>query len=83
MLESVIDAAIEAPSAVNEQPWDFTIVHNAALLDRISASAKHHMLEAIESASFPTRLHENLDDPNFHVFYHAPALILISARAGA
>jgi nitroreductase len=83
VLISVVDAAIQAPSAMNEQPWDFTVVQNAALLDRISASAKDHMLGAMESASFPARLHENLDDPNFHVFYHAPALILISARAGA
>jgi nitroreductase len=82
ILEALIDAAIQAPSAVNEQPWDFAVVQNAALLDRISAAAKAHMLKAMESSSFPRRLHENLDDPNFHVFYHAPALIVISAKSG-
>ncbi len=82
VFEALVDAAIHAPSAVNEQPWDFTVVQNAALLDQISASAKAYMLKAMESSAFPRRLHENLDDPDFHVFYHAPALIVISAKSG-
>lgn len=83
VLESLIDAAIQAPSAVNEQPWDFTIIQNIALLDRISAAAKAHMVETMPRGFFPEHLHETLESPDFHIFYHAPALITISARAGA
>ncbi len=83
VLESLIDAAIQAPSAVNEQPWDFTIVQNIALLDRISAAAKAYMVETMPRGSFPEHLHETLESPDFHIFYHAPVLIAISARAGA
>lgn len=82
LLQRLVDAAIQAPSAGNEQPWDFVIIRDRALLDRISAAAKAHMLEAMESRDFPRRLHENLENPDFHVFYHAPALIVISAKAG-
>lgn len=82
VLEQLVEAAIQAPSAVNEQPWHFAVVRNAPLLDRIAVAAKAHMLEATESGSFPRRLHEHLENPGFHVFYHAPALIVISARAG-
>jgi len=82
VLQRLVDAAIQAPSAVNEQPWDFTIVRDAALLDRMSVAAKAHMLEAMKGSDFPRRLHENLENPDFHVFYHAPALIVISVRAG-
>lgn len=81
VIEKLIDAAIQAPSAVNEQPWEFVVVQDGSLLDRISAAAKAHMAKAMESSEFPRRLHENLDDPNFHVFYHAPVLIVISARS--
>ena len=81
-LERLVDAAIQAPSAVDEQPWDFAVIQYALLLDQISAAAKAHMLKAMESGSFPQRLHAHLDDPDFHVFYHAPALIVISAKAG-
>ncbi|WCP12157.1 Nitrobenzene nitroreductase [Sphingobium sp. AntQ-1] len=82
VLESLIDAAIQAPSAVNEQPWDFTIVQNIALLDRISAAAKAYMVETMPRGSFPEHLHKTLESPDFHIFYHAPVLITISARAG-
>lgn len=82
LLMKVIDAAIQAPSAVNEQPWDFTIVQNAALLDHISDAAKQHMLKMMEKGAFPRRLHENLENPDFHVFYHAPVLVVISVKPG-
>jgi nitroreductase len=32
-LRRLIDAAIQAPSAVNQQPWTFTVVRNQAVLD--------------------------------------------------
>jgi nitroreductase len=83
VLERLVDAAIQAPSAVNEQPWDFTIIQNTQLLDRISTAAKAHMTGTVPSVSFPEHLHESLESPDFHVFYHAPVLITISARMGA
>ena len=36
MLRQLIDAAIQAPSAVNEQPWFFSVVLDKELLARIS-----------------------------------------------
>lgn len=82
MIETLIAAAIQAPSAVNEQPWHFTIIRNQDLLERISTAAKAHMLKVMQSSSFPHHLHGRLQDPQFHIFYHAPALIVISTRAG-
>jgi len=35
---------VQAPSAVNEQPWTFTVVRDQALLDQLSHDAKTHML---------------------------------------
>jgi len=74
----LIEAAIHAPSAVNQQPWSFSVVRDPRLLDRMSHDAKAHMLN-IRPAALPAHLYESLANPDFHVFYHAPVLIVISA----
>jgi nitroreductase len=80
VLLSLVDAAIQAPSAMNEQPWLFTIVTDPKLLDSIAARAKSFMAQ---SASTGGHSHAGamLHVEDFHIFYHAPALIVISAPA--
>jgi nitroreductase len=80
----LIDAAVHAPNAVNQQPWSFTVVRDQVLLDRVSREAKSLMLSDMSAVS--ASLHSDhfrslLSDPKFHIFYHAPVLILISAIA--
>jgi nitroreductase len=77
-LNALIEAAIKAPSAINQQPWSFVIVKDQALLQRISDQAKAHLLKA--SLGAPARpFRDMLNDPNFHIFYHAPVLVVIAA----
>lgn len=78
-IESLIEAAIKAPNAVNQQPWTFTVVRDQALLGRISDAAKAHML----AGPLAGRFREHLADPKFHIFYHAPVLVLICAAKQA
>jgi nitroreductase len=77
----LIDAAVQAPSAVNQQPWTFTVVRDQTLLDRISRDAKSHMLATMRPSPHTDHFQSLLNDPDFHIFYHAPVLILISAIA--
>lgn len=74
----LIDAAIQAPSAVNEQPWSFTVIQDPAVLTRISTESKAHMLAAPPRAVSSVHL-QMLRDPQFDIFYRAPALIVISS----
>jgi nitroreductase len=74
----LIDAAIQAPSAVNQQPWAFIIVRDQALLGRISSEAKAHMLRTTPAGLLSHHFQEILNDPKFHIFYHAPVLIVIA-----
>jgi nitroreductase len=74
----LIDAAVHAPSATNGQPWTFTVVRDPGLLDRVSTAAKAHMLTTLGGSPQADRHRASLSDPAFHIFYHAPALILIS-----
>jgi nitroreductase len=80
-VDRLIDAAVKAPSAVNQQPWTFTVVRDQALLDRISRGAKAHMLATMQTSPHAGHFQSLLDDPSFQIFYHAPLLILISAVA--
>ena len=81
LLDDLVDAAIQAPSAVNEQAWAFCILQDQALLTRISDASKAHLLA---HAASERHLHEMADNPDFQIFYHAPALILIlSTHRGA
>jgi nitroreductase len=80
-LRQLIDAAIQAPSAVNEQPWAFFIVQRKALLERISREAKAHMLRASPAGLVSHHFQELLSDQNFDIFYAAPTLVVIAAVA--
>lgn len=81
LLYQLVSAAVWAPSAMNAQPWHFTIVTDPAVLDAIARRAKAWMLG---SADQPAAGHAQtlLSDPQFQIFYHAPALIVISAPSG-
>lgn len=72
----LIRAATLAPSAVNQQPWTFTVVQNQDVLNRVSRDAKAHMLATLsqDSASRASTEHFRslLSDPAFQMFYHAP-----------
>jgi nitroreductase len=80
-IRRLIDAAVRAPNAVNQQPWMFTVVREQNLLDRISQRAKAHMLKTMGDGPNSAHFRSRLSDPNFQIFYHAPVLILISATA--
>lgn len=80
-IRSLIDAAVLAPSAVNQQPWTFTIVRDQDLLERISHDAKSHMLANMPASPQSEHFRLLLNDPKFHIFHRAPVLILISASA--
>ena len=77
-LDALLTAALASPSAVNRQPWHFTVVQNAALLDEIHQAAKEHIMTLDESQRSPRFLSDD-----FQVFYHAPTVIFISGDASS
>lgn len=79
-LYQLISAASWAPSAMNEQPWQFTVVTDGNLLDKISIDAKAWMLRSVAVLPRSEHFRDVLSDPHFHIFHHAPALIVISAQ---
>ena len=78
VLRELIEAAVQAPSAINQQPWTFVVVKDPARLAQISDKAKSHLLKAsLRAPAHPFR--EMLNDPDFDIFYDAPVLVVIAA----
>ncbi len=81
IIERLILAAVLAPNAVNLQPWTFTVVRDQKLLDQISREAKLHLRATLPEGARTEHFRAMIDDPEFHIFYQAPVLILISGEA--
>ncbi len=57
------------------------MVRDQGLLDRISQAAKSPLLATLPDGPQSDRYRTQLSDASFQIFYHAPALILISGIA--
>ena len=88
-VRALLDAAVQAPTAMLEQPWLFAVVQDPELLRRLSGSVKATWARAAvpkseRRAGRASGLHaefiERLQDPAFDVFYGAGTLIVICAR---
>lgn len=79
LVESFIDAAIQAPNAMDRQRWAFVIVRDRALMRRISDEAKRLTLSSIGSNPDFKQFKELLSSPDLNIFYDAPVLIIICA----
>jgi len=80
-LQQLISAANWAPSAMNEQPWHYTVVTDRALMGEISRQAKSAMLTQLDSMPRSGHFRDLLNDAHYNIFYNAPLLIAISAPA--
>ncbi len=73
-LQTLLEAAIQAPSASNLQPWHFTVIQDKELIDYISDKSKEAMLKSgIDYAV-------NIAKSELSIFYHAPTVIIVSGQ---
>lgn len=81
-VDRMLLAAVQAPSAMNQQPWGFAVLHGDQRLREYSARAKLHLV-----ATYPTmwELHsrsELYEDPDYDLFHGANTLIVVYAISG-
>jgi nitroreductase len=72
-LDTIIEAAKYAPSAMDEQLWHFTVIQNKEILSRINSVTK-----ALYEKSGNPRFEERAKTENFSPFYNAPTYIIVS-----
>lgn len=79
---ALLDAAIQAPSALNQQPWVFGVFHGRKLLQDFSERAKRYLM-ATSHPLFETHTRTELyHDTSYSIFHHAGTLIVIYAAHG-
>ena len=79
-IQSLLHAAVQAPSAMNAQPWLFAVLQDRAQLKRYSDQAKALLLARSAGEPKAARYADLLQSPSFNIFYDAGTLIVIGAR---
>jgi nitroreductase len=89
-VKTLLDAAVQAPTAMHTEPWAFAVVQDRKVLRRFSESAKalladeairhRQLLHAPGLSRSEEHLARMLADPAFNIFYDAGTLIVICAR---
>ena len=74
-LQAIVRARIWAPNAMNEQLWHFTVVSNANTIEQMNKAT----IAGIEKSGI-SFLQNKITQPEYHAFYHAPTVIVISAK---
>ncbi len=77
-LQAILEAGLQAPSGHNDQSWYFTVIQNKKIIQEINDGAKSVM----RSSATDWVVHAGNSD-QLHIFYHAPTIILVSAKNGA
>ncbi len=75
-LQTLIDAALASPSAMNRQPWHFAFVTDRALMKEFSDAARSYYMK---SASEGVRA--RFRDPAYDFLMNAPLFVVISYQS--
>ena len=81
-VQTLLDAAVHAPTAMHEEPWAFVIVQDHALLQRLSDLAKPLFVEEVRHRNAHGASHsfDHFTRPDFNIFHGANTLIIICAK---
>ena len=75
IIDGLLDAAVWAPSGMNEQPWRFTVIQDREVIESLSRKTRELVMK---SMPLPEELQAAFKSGRDVVFYGAPLLILIS-----
>lgn len=77
-LEIILEAAIYAPTAHNDQPWNFTVIQNQGILEEINNKSKKKAEEHEDRI-----IRKMASNPKLNIFYNAPTVIIVSGYEAA
>jgi nitroreductase len=72
-LQEILNSALYAPNAVNQQKWHFTVIQNKDMLSRMVGIIKENIINSQNEF-----LSKRASDPGYNTFYNAPTVIMIS-----
>lgn len=80
LIDTILDAAVQAPSAMHESPWAFIVIQDQSLMHAISEDSKQSILK---NSNHPLASKRGIDiasQKEYSIFYNANTLILICSR---
>lgn len=77
-LDLILESGRYAPTAMNQQPWHFTVIRDGEFLGKLELRCRSAFLESGNDA-----LREVASQEGFSVFYRAPVMIIVSADSAA
>lgn len=83
-LDTILNAAIWAPSGGNNQSWLFTAIQNKELLLKLNELVKEGFQQWTPDDDYPGKLGAKAasEKPTYNFYYQAPTLIIASNRPG-
>ena len=81
-VEKLLVAAVQAPSAMNQQPWVFGVFHGRKRLLDYSERAKAYLVETYPTSFELHSRSELYENPAYDIFHGANTLIVIYATHG-
>ncbi|HUW76285.1 MAG TPA: nitroreductase family protein [Gallionella sp.] len=84
-INTLLEAAVRAPTAMHEEPWAFVVVQDHALLQRLSDQAKPIFVEELRHRNSHGVSHsfDHFTRPDFNIFHGADTLIIICAKSSS
>lgn len=76
-VEAIALAAVQAPSAMNKQPWEIIVVRDKALIDEMDAAVMDMLSKQEDKSSY-----ERIMGRGGKLFYNAPCMYVIAQKAG-
>ena len=80
-IQTLLEAAVRAPTAMHEEPWAFIVVQNRQVLQQLSDLAKPLFIERLHRPhQAGGHALDSFSDPDFNIFHDAGTLIVICAK---
>lgn len=82
-IQTLLAAAVQAPTAMHEEPWAFAVIQDSSLLRRLSERAKEtviHEAHNVTVSDLASHALHMVGRKDFNVFYDATTLIIIYGK---
>ena len=74
-IEAMAKAAVQSPSAMNQQPWQIIVIEDKALLDEMDVTTME-MLSQMEDTS----MYDRIMGRGGKLFYNAPCMFIVAKK---
>lgn len=77
ILEAIALAGVQAPSAMNQQPWEIVVIRDKALIDEMDAAVMEMLSKQEDKSTY-----DRLMSRGGKLFYNAPCIYVVVKKAG-